>query len=68
MAEYDFIPLKVQTSAAWLGAGAGKPGTFATVLKGTADFLVEQKSIRSTPDAEAFQKARNTKFLTTALG
>ena len=68
MAEYDFIPLKVQISSAWLGADAGKPGKFATVLKGTADFLVEQKSIRSAPDAEVFQKAMNTKFLATALG
>jgi taurine transport system substrate-binding protein len=68
MAEYDFIPLKVQAGPAWLGPDGTKPGKFATVLKGTADFLVEQKSIRSAPDLEAFQKAMNTKFLTMALG
>ena len=66
MAEYDFIPLKAQLTPAWLGAPGGT-GKFATVLKSAADFLVEQKSIRTAPPVEAFHKAVNTKYLTMAL-
>jgi taurine transport system substrate-binding protein len=62
MEEYDFVSLENQLSAAWLGA-PGKPGKFTEVLKRTADFLVEQKSIRSAPPLAAFQKATNTTFL-----
>lgn len=67
MAEYDFVPLKTQLGAAWLGA-PGKGGKIATVLKGTADFLVEQKSIRKAPDVAAFSKAINTSYLAKAIG
>lgn len=66
MAEYDFIGLKAQLTPAWLGA-SGATGKFVSVLKGTADFLVEQKSIRSAPPVAAFAKATNTKYLTMAL-
>ena len=66
MAEYDFIPLKKQLTPDWLGAPGGT-GKFATVLKSAADFLVEQKSIRSAPGLEAFNKAINTKYLTMAV-
>lgn len=66
MAEYDFIPLKTQLTPAWLGTGAAT-GNFAAVLKSTADFLVEQKSIRAAPDVAAFQKAINPSFLAMAL-
>jgi hypothetical protein len=38
------------------------------VLKNTADFLVEQRSIRSAPGLDAFQKAINTDFLRKAAG
>ena len=55
MKEYDFVPLKKQLSADWLGE-PGKPGKFATVLKSTADFLVEQKSIRKAPDLERLRE------------
>jgi taurine transport system substrate-binding protein len=37
------------------------------VLKGTADFLVEQRSIRSAPGLEAFGRALNTTFLQKAV-
>jgi taurine transport system substrate-binding protein len=67
MAEYDFVPLKTQLTPAWLGA-PGSEGKFATVLKGTADFLVEQKSIRSAPPVAAFAKAINTSYLAKAVG
>ena len=62
MKAYDFVDLADQAGEAWLGA-PGKPGKFAEVLKGTADFLVEQRSIRSAPAVEAFGKALNTRFL-----
>ena len=64
MKEYDFISLKDQASEAWLG---GSPGKFAGVLKSTADFLVEQKSIKSAPAVAAFQKAINISFLQKAM-
>jgi taurine transport system substrate-binding protein len=65
LAEYDFVPLHEQLSPEWLGA-PGHPGKFAGVLKRTADFLVELKSIRSAPDLAAFQQAINTSFLAQA--
>ena len=67
MADYDFVPLKTQLTPAWLGAPGGE-GKFAGVLKGTADFLVEQKSIRSAPAVSAFAKAINTSYLAKAVG
>ena len=62
MKAYDFVDLAAQTGEAWLGT-PGKPGKFAEVLKGTADFLVEQRSIRSAPAVGAFGSALNTTFL-----
>jgi taurine transport system substrate-binding protein len=38
------------------------------VLKGTADFLVEQKSIRASPALSAFVKAINTGYLAKTVG
>jgi taurine transport system substrate-binding protein len=67
MAEYDFVPLKTQLTPAWLGA-PGTDGKFAGVLKGTADFLVEQKSIRAAPALSAFVKAINTSYLAKTVG
>jgi taurine transport system substrate-binding protein len=66
MKEYEFVDLAAQTNEEWLGP-PGRPGKFAQVLKGTADFLVEQRSIRSAPGGEAFGKAINTEFLRRAL-
>jgi taurine transport system substrate-binding protein len=66
MKEYDFVTLADQATERWLGS-PGKPGKFAETLKGTADFLVEQKSIRSAPGLETFQKGINTEFLKQAL-
>jgi taurine transport system substrate-binding protein len=63
--EYDFVALDKQLTADWLGP-PGKAGKFATVLKSTADFLVAQKSIRSAPNLDAFEKAINTTFLAQA--
>ncbi len=67
LAEYDFVSLKDQLSAEWLGP-PGQPGKFAEVLHGAAEFLVQQKSIRSAPDLAAFGKAINTTYLAKALG
>ncbi len=67
MKEYDFVPLSEQVTPAWLGGTVQDPGKFAHVLKGTADFLVEQRSIKSAPKLEAFQKAINTDYLQKAL-
>jgi taurine transport system substrate-binding protein len=62
MEEYDFVPLADQVTARWLGS-KGTPGKFAETLKSTADFLVEQRSIRSAPGLDVFQKAINTDFI-----
>ena len=67
MKEYDFVPLAEQATDAWLGGTVTKPGKFAHVLKSTADFLVEQRSIKRAPDVAAFQKATNVTFLKNAL-
>ena len=67
MKEYDFVPLAQQVTPEWLGGTSATPGKFAHVLKGTADFLVEQKSIKSAPALAAFQKATDTSFLAKAL-
>lgn len=66
MQEYDFVSLEDQLAPNWLGK-PGKPGSFATVLKSTADFLVEQKSIRAAPGLKTFQQAINTTFLQKAI-
>ena len=63
--EYDFLTYEQQLGPDWLGA-PGKPGKFAQVLKRTADFLVEHKSIKSAPELSAFEKAINTTFLAQA--
>ncbi len=65
MEEYDFVPLADQASARWLGTKE-TPGKFAETLKSTADFLVEQRSIRTAPGLDAFQKAINTDFIVKA--
>lgn len=62
MKEYDFVSLKDQLGPEWLGK-PGKPGKFAHVLKTTADFLVEQKSIRKAPDLATFEKGIDTSLL-----
>ena len=66
MSDYDFIALEDQLGEDWLGS-AGKPGRVADVLKRTADFLVEQKSIRSVPALEAFRAGINTTFIEQAI-
>ena len=67
MKEYDFVPLAEQVTPAWLGGTPQDPGKFARVLKGTADFLLEQRSIKTAPGVDAFQKATNISFLNKAL-
>jgi taurine transport system substrate-binding protein len=55
-----------QLTDAYLGTSA-KRGKFARVLKETADFLVEQKTIKEAPAVGAFEKAINPSYLEKAL-
>jgi taurine transport system substrate-binding protein len=64
--EYDFVSLQDQLKPEWLGT-PGKPGHFAEVLRHTAEFLVEQKSIKHAAPLAAYQKAIHTEFLKQAL-
>ena len=64
--EYDVISLADQLKPEWLGT-SGHPGKFAEVLRHTAEFLVEQKSIKSAGPLATYQKAIHTEFLKQAL-
>ena len=43
-------------------------GSFAETLKGTADFLVEQKSITSAPGLDEFKSRVTSEFVKKASG
>ena len=60
------VPGKEQLSDKYLGTSA-KRGQLAKVLKETADFLVAQKTIKSAPGLDAFEKATNPSYLEKAL-
>lgn len=62
MKEYEFLSLRDQLSDRWLGS-PGTVGKFAETLKSTAEFLVEQKSIKSSPGLDAFRNAINSSYL-----
>jgi taurine transport system substrate-binding protein len=64
--EYDFVSLKDQLGQQWLGA-PGHAGAFAHVLKGTADFLAELKSIRKSGDLSVYEKGIDTRPLQRAV-
>ncbi|WP_419758935.1 ABC transporter substrate-binding protein [Acidisoma sp.] len=64
--EYDFVPLKTQLTAQWLGT-PGHPGAFAAELQHTAQFLVGQKSIRRSLGLAAYQKGIDTSYLEKAV-
>jgi taurine transport system substrate-binding protein len=64
--EYDFVPLKTQLTAQWLGT-PGHPGAFAAELQHTAQFLVGQKSIRRALGLAAYQKGIDTSYLEKAV-
>jgi taurine transport system substrate-binding protein len=64
--EYDFVPLKTQLTAQWLGT-PGHPGAFAAELQHTAQFLVGQKSIRHALGLAAYQKGIDTRYLEKAV-
>jgi len=79
--ELQITPAEAKAQAAgliWLTAGeqtdakffgtAGSPGALGQALKTTADFLVEQKVIRTAPDLAVFQKGANPAFLQRAAG
>ena len=44
------------------------PGDFGNALKQTADFLVDQKTIRSAPDLATYQQAANPAYLQRSVG
>ena len=60
MKEYDFVPLSRAGRPRPGSAAPRQAGKFAKVLKGTAEFLVEQKSIKSAPGPRGVQKAIDT--------
>jgi taurine transport system substrate-binding protein len=64
--EYDFVPLKEQLTAQWLGR-PGAPGAFAAELHSTAEFLVGQKSIRRALALPAYAKGIDTTYLEKAV-
>ena len=56
MNEITGLDASQQTDAKYMGTPE-QPGAFGALLKATADFLVEQQSIKSAPDVDVFQKA-----------
>lgn len=63
MKEIIVLDASQQTDAKYMGT-PDQPGEFAKLLKATADFLVEEKSIKSAPDVSIFQKAiRNELYI-----
>lgn len=56
MNEITVLDASQQTDEKYMGT-PDKPGEFGSLLKATADFLVEQQSIKSAPDVSVFQKA-----------
>lgn len=59
---FEWISGEDQLKEEYLG------GYIAQVLKNTADFLVEQKSIKEAPDLETYQEHVDTSYLEDALG
>ncbi|MEK3735018.1 aliphatic sulfonate ABC transporter substrate-binding protein [Paenibacillus sp. FSL M8-0334] len=56
MSEITVLGASEQTDPRYLGTPE-EPGQFAVLLKQTADFLVEQQSIKSAPELSVFQEA-----------
>lgn len=56
MNEIIVLDASQQTSAEYMGT-PDQPGAFGQLLKDTGDFLVEQKSITSSPDLSVYQQA-----------
>jgi taurine transport system substrate-binding protein len=56
MNEITVLDASQQTDPKYMGT-KDQPGEFAKLLKATADFLVEQKSIKNAPDVNVFQQA-----------
>lgn len=54
MNEIIVLDASQQTNAKYMGT-KDQPGEFAKLLKETADFLVEQKTIKAAPDVSEFQ-------------
>ncbi len=55
-----------QLSPSYMGK-EGNIGDLAGVLKATADFLVEQKTIKSAPDVDVFKQALHPEYIELAL-
>ncbi|MFP3091498.1 ABC transporter substrate-binding protein [Treponema sp. TIM-1] len=61
-----WLSAREQLSPQYLGS-SGNPGALAEALKKTADFLVEQQSIKAAPDISVFQKAVNPHYIDLSL-
>ncbi|WNS43960.1 ABC transporter substrate-binding protein [Paenibacillus sp. MMS20-IR301] len=61
-----WLPAGEQLSAKYFGPGDSK-GDLASILKATADFLVEQKALEQAPDLEAFKQGINSEYIERAL-
>ena len=66
MKELVWMSGEEATSSKYLGTSASI-GDFAKTLKATADFLVQQKTIESSPDQATFVKGVNPQFIEQAL-
>lgn len=62
MKQLIWLDASEQADSKYLGT-PDKPGTFAKVLKDSADFMVTQKAIGSAPELETYQKRIRDEFL-----
>ncbi len=61
------LPGEEQLESRYMGT-PGNIGDLASVLKATADFLVEQNTIKEAPGLETFRKALHPEYIEQALG
>ncbi|MCH3963680.1 MAG: aliphatic sulfonate ABC transporter substrate-binding protein [Clostridium sp.] len=66
MNELIWLSGQEEISNKYLGTSS-KKGEFVKTLKDTADFLVQQKQIKSAPELSEFEKAVNPEFVEKAL-
>jgi taurine transport system substrate-binding protein len=64
--ELIWLSATEEVSDKYFGSSAQK-GNLVNILKATADFLVEQKTIDSAPSLEVFEKVVNPKYIEDAL-
>ena len=67
MSSLVLLPGEEQLDSRFMGT-SGNIGDLASVLKATADFLVDQKTIKEAPGLDAFKKALHPEYIEQALG